>query len=99
MPCPTDAISERCLCEVKGLRAILAEGRPEWDLSYCEIAEGRECGLVPCSGESTASESFLDIYAGRIIGGEIVGGEIVFERFRGVAEWRGVRGAFGKSRD
>ena len=32
-------------------------------------------------GESTASDSFLDISAGRIIGGEIV-----FERFRFVAD-------------
>ncbi len=37
-------------------------------------------------GEATASDSFLDISAGRIIGGEIVGGEIVFERFRFVAD-------------
>jgi hypothetical protein len=34
-----------------------------------------------CLGEATASDSFLDISAGRIIGGEIV-----FERFRFVAE-------------
>ena len=39
-----------------------------------------------CLGEATASDSFLDVSAGRIIGGEIVGGEIVFERFRFVAE-------------
>jgi len=39
-----------------------------------------------CLVEATASDSFLDISAGRIIGCEIVGGEIVFERFRFVAD-------------
>jgi hypothetical protein len=34
-----------------------------------------------CLGEATASDSFLDISAGRIIGGEIV-----FEGFRFVAD-------------
>jgi hypothetical protein len=37
--------------------------------------------LSACLGETTASDSFVDISAGRIIGGEMV-----FERFRFVAD-------------